>query len=451
MKKKRHRTRTYSVFATDRYQRIITSSDDSWFPSSSESYSYPAVSSDYSKGIIDVSDSKRSIDNPLRIDESFSTYARESFLLQGKVRVWSGSHEVYLDLFESNAGTSPPVGDSLSELAFFGSHLEHPPVDETKEEYVTKMAARLNPSRPAVDLGVNVAEMIGAPVKLFKLFGSTLKNRGKRPLSGVSNLPTRWADPGTAYLRLQFGLMPIIRDLQKLLDLTNEIDKKIEKIRRLKEHGFLRSSSKKFPQIYTSTMSEIFRDGTGGLWDITSTRTVTRWCTLYYTAITDNLPTTDAETRKMANTVLYGTSLDGTTLWNAMPWSWMIDWFSNFGDYIDSQRNTIGARLTKSLVMETTEYETVTRCLVPPSLDARLEYQFPYLSAIEDLEGAGYELLSGSLSYRCSDRVYRTITKTREVVVPVAETDLVLSNLLDSGFRSSIVAALTLKSFAKQR
>lgn len=427
------------------------SSDEDWISSSSESYAIPAISTDYAKGIIDVIGSNRAIDNPLKIDEHTVTYARETFTIKASVLMRSGSRECHLDFFESSVGNTPPFGeDPLNELAFSGAHLEHPPVEETKAEYVTTMAARLNPSRPAVDLGVSAAELIGAPVKLVGTLGSVLKSRGRKPLRGI-NLPTTWNDPGTDYLRLQFGLMPIIRDAQKLLQLTNEIDKKIEKIRRLKEHGYLRSSSKKFPKVYTSTISENFRDGVGGLWNVTSVRTTKRWCTLYYTAITDNLPETDAETRRMANSILYGTKLDGSTLWNVMPWSWMIDWFSNFGEYIESQRNTIGAKLSKSIVMETTEYETVTRCVVPPPLSSKLEYQFPYLASLEKLEGGSYTLLDSSMQYRCSDQIVRSTKKTREEVRPIAETDLVLSNLLDSGFRSSIAAALTLKSVSKSR
>lgn len=451
MTKRRHRTRKYSLHGVDRYHRSIISSDEDWYPSLFESYVFPSTTTEYAKGIIDVTGSKRAIDNPLLIDEHAVTNARESFTLSCKVRAWSGSRDVYFDILESASGYSPPAGGAISETAFYGSHLEHPPLEETKGEYVTKMAARLNPSRPAVDLGVNVAEMVGAPIKLFSLFRSTLRNGGKRSQFGLANLPTKWSDPGTAYLRLQYGLMPIIRDMRKLLELTNEIDKKIEKVRRLKEHGFLRASSKKFPEVHTSTIRIPFHDGVGGLWEIRSTRVVTRWCTLYYTADTDSLPTTDADTRNMANKVLYGASLDGVTLWNAMPWSWFIDWFSNFGDYIESQRNTIGAKLTKSLVMETTEYETVVSNIVAPSLASKLEYQIPFLSGFRELEGAGYEVLSGSLIYRCADRINRSVSKTREEVQPSATTDLALSNLLSSGFRSSIVAALAFKSIAGRR
>jgi hypothetical protein len=54
---------------------------------------------------------------------------------------------------------------------------------------------------------------------------------------------------------------------------------------------------------------------------------------------------------KMARRAIFGIQgavtgkVDGwglaSDLWNVLPWSWMVDWFSNYGDFFNAHRNTI--------------------------------------------------------------------------------------------------------------
>lgn len=453
MGKLRERSREHYATTTARHQSIITSSNDSWIPSQSFSVAYPTISSISSYWIKDYANGKsRPVDGSLHIIHSKSSMPVVNFSFEGGVELRSGYLQTNLWLYEMATGEFPPPSlEPIGDFAFNNVHLSFPPLKESKGEYVTKMAARLNPSKPYVDLGVSAAELVGAPVSIFKHLGRSLAAQSRRSPLSRPGLPTKFEDPGGTYLRLQFGIMPIIRDVQKLIELTNEVEKKLDKIRRLKEHGFLRASSKKFPETHTQRRSESFRDAAGGLWDITTVKVTKRWCTLYYTADSTILPEDDKESRKMATAITFGATLDGTTLWNAMPWSWLLDWFTNLGDLIEAKRNTIGASLTKSLVMETIEYETTVTCIVAPPVEDFLRWRFPIIASLEQLEGGSWSILDGG-TYSFGSPYIHTVTteKTREVVQPSGNTDLALSNIFDSGFRSSIIAALALKSMRKE-
>ena len=101
--------------------------------------------------------------------------------------------------------------------------------------------------------------------------------------------------------------------------------------------------------------------------------------------------------------------------------------------------------------METIEYETTVTCIVAPPVEDFLRWRFPIIASLEQLEGGSWSILDGG-TYSFGSPYIHTVTteKTREVVQPSGNTDLALSNIFDSGFRSSIIAALAFKSMRKE-
>jgi len=96
-----------------------------------------------------------------------------------------------------------------------------------------------------------------------------------------------------------------------------------------------------------------------------------------------------------------GLTVDLSTVWQIMPWSWLVDWGGNLGTFLKANRNIIPAQLTQCCVMlhtltewdspglsgikNSTPYslepikiqrESKTRTSVSPSVTA----QFPFLS-----------------------------------------------------------------------
>jgi len=98
----------------------------------------------------------------------------------------------------------------------------------------TMGAARTNPSRPSVDIPVNLLELGDIPL--------LIKNAGQ-------SLPARL---GTWDLKYQFGIKPLVGDLVKLLILKKVIDGRIKEIKRLHSQKGLRRTV----QVYSGSTTD---------------------------------------------------------------------------------------------------------------------------------------------------------------------------------------------------
>ena len=68
------------------------------------------------------------------------------------------------------------------------------------------------------------------------------------------------------------------------------------------------------------------------------------WCSVSWIPTEDvssSMPTPN-EVRRRAMKAVFGGTIDPATVWSALPWSWLIDWFSDVGDFLYSRRNVVG-------------------------------------------------------------------------------------------------------------
>lgn len=56
----------------------------------------------------------------------------------------------------------------------------------------------------------------------------------------------------------------------------------------------------------------------------------------------------------LARRAVLGLTIDASTLWNAMPWSWLIDWYSNMGDFFEANRNIVPVQPGNVTIMSQT-------------------------------------------------------------------------------------------------
>lgn len=222
------------------------------------------------------------------------------------------------------------------------------------DELILQLAGRLNPSRPYID----------APLALFEL------RDVPKMLTSLRNLFKE--NPAGTYLGLEFGVKPMVKDLRKLLQHGKEIEKRLRTIHRMASGKSITRSSKKFPHIETKT--EVYPvtftfAGRSYEIEIEETWTESRWVVLHYKYDQLIIPNLPEDQYALAERVTRGLSVNGSFLWNAFPWSWMIDWVSSLGDAIDAARNSIGASLDKVSLMR---HRTHTINVLKPPAELKL-------------------------------------------------------------------------------
>lgn len=239
--------------------------------------------------------------------------------------------------------------------------------DTNDVEFVTKAAADVNPSAAEFDLPIFLAELRDVP--------SLLKNAAEKLSKGAAN----------EYLKYQYGWKPLISDVRKLVAGMDKIDRIFNNLRKLRKDDVLRRRYEPTEGNRESISSDDFveldyeRPWGFGI-DIRCHRKVEgyrkRWAILRFKADRpDGLPETDSELMALARRVAYGGKIDGSTMWELMPWSWLIDWNTNMSEYISSTRNIVGATLSDvTLMRETIATAHYTpEVFIPPGYDDTVE------------------------------------------------------------------------------
>jgi len=310
----------------------------------------------------------------------------------------------------------------------YGDHSLYPG-DETISdvEFITNAASALNPSRPDFDAAVFLGELRDVP-KLLSFVGGDLAKFG-----------------ANEYLKFQYGWKPFVSDVKKLMKAVNVVDRKIKQLEKLRRDGIIRKVWKPKPQEGGREVRSFVREPDGNVdfpdfqWDSdfmqsrgvfskVSTNMVTdRWAILTWSADSPSAPPiTDEKLLLQARRAAFGGTVDGSTLWQLMPWSWLLDWTSNASEYLMSQRDVVDAHLSKTLLMKkTTRVSQISPIPVP----------FPNPA----FGGADWYPEDGSATSVIKERFLN--------IMPEVEITGELSLLGESPFKLSILGALAVQRF----
>lgn len=291
----------------------------------------------------------RNRDNPLLISQSSSNLARSRGIVR-EISQWTPERHLereYRFDYGSRASAYLPNGGTLTD-------------DDI--EFVTRAAAETNPSASEFDVPIFVAELRDVP-SLLKNVGSKLSKYG-----------------ASEYLKYQYGWKPFVRDVQNLVKGVDKLDRIFNNVKRLRSGDILRrryglpsSTRVPFSERYTA---ESISNTPWGDWGIRLEDNVAidgyieRWCVLRYQAeAPEGLPDSASGQLALAKKIAYGMTIDGSTAWELMPWSWLLDWCTNTSEYIRSQRNTLGVKVVDSTLMR----HTVAKATVTPSWSKQLD------------------------------------------------------------------------------
>lgn len=210
-----------------------------------------------------------------------------------------------------------------------------------------RVRALTNPSRPVVDLPVFVKELKDLP-KLIQLAGRNILSKPPGGTLGFNPNLFKNRSPlelvGSGNLNWQFGWAPLLGDLLKLTGFMDHVAKRQLELQKLYSGKGLRrrvnmGSLEQNGTIGNTTLNSVGFALNGAANVVSKSRS---WGTVKWFPTT--LPDINDPTHvSAAIKATLGLDLTMSTVWEALPWTWLIDWFTNVGDILMGSRNTVPA------------------------------------------------------------------------------------------------------------
>jgi hypothetical protein len=202
----------------------------------------------------------------------------------------------------------------------------------------TDAVNRTNPSRPVVDLPVDIFD--------FRPGLESIRDEGFRVARRFGRRETHLT-PGSGWLNYQFAIAPLVGDIRKLLTVQNAVARRIAYINRLYDGTGIRRTVRHSSHSATATQSlSCQSSGTSINRTFYSNTKLEVTCHVRWKPTSrSGLRPPPAQIVAWANRAVRGLTVDFSTLWELCPWSWLIDWFADVGSYLSTTRNIIPARL----------------------------------------------------------------------------------------------------------
>lgn len=230
--------------------------------------------------------------------------------------------------------------------------------------YASQAVNRTSPSKPYVDIGTNIAEC-GEIATMLKDWGLDLikAGRGKEPIywsnaqkykRGAAKGQALFRDLGKGNLQYQFGILPVLSDLSKMSQFQDQVNRRVRAIERLKgPHGYRKTvdlasleTSDSFGVVWQS--ADVYLASTVSRQSYRNIKGHCRWIP----GIEFPWDASNAELERLAISAVGGLTIDFSTVWELIPWSWLIDYFTNVGQFISNQRNLVPSSLESVVLIK---------------------------------------------------------------------------------------------------
>jgi hypothetical protein len=226
----------------------------------------------------------------------------------------------------------------------------------TQNEQMTHALSVTSPNVPSWN-GVNalyeLKDFRDIPLLLHNVGYEVLhgKNHGAKPISvkTVAN----------SYLSWNFGMAPLIQDLHSCLNFVKATESRIRELRHDARPGGASSSATTYrdtsPAVYAGTGYFADHYGATAQYDVYNHTDIRNWGSVSWQVPKDHLPPQGSLAEyTYAASLANGLANVPNALWQAMPWTWLIDWFSNIDDFIKIGGNVLGASSGRMCLMEHT-------------------------------------------------------------------------------------------------
>lgn len=215
--------------------------------------------------------------------------------------------------------------------------------------------AGTNPSRATIGIPMwvqNIAELPG----MLRYLGKTLIN----PKSSLGSAKAL-AD---SFLSVKFGWLPLIDDLQKLLDFQKYVIKRNKELHQLYSGKGLRRRIQIGNDTTSVETSANMALAATSIATLKCSLKITRksWGTIHWKpSILPLYHPDDARMNELAKQLVYGLTPEAIArgVWDVLPWTWLIGWFTNVGKYLNAYSFTVPAThgATCFMSMATAELE----------------------------------------------------------------------------------------------
>ncbi len=208
---------------------------------------------------------------------------------------------------------------------------------------ITKALALSNPSRATVSIPNFIYELKDLPGMYKDIL--YLKSQ----FYNLKNLPRYNPKVGANwFLAIKFGWIPLFNDIRRMLSFQISVDRKLNELERLYSNGGLKRRIKHgLGSDHRESTSFVVMDtrlGGTPTCKLQRTTSVERWATVRWKPTKLPKAHTPEDMRKLARRLVFGLdSLSAVQVWNAVPWSWLTDWFTNVGDFLQAHDNTVPA------------------------------------------------------------------------------------------------------------
>lgn len=272
-------------------------------------------------------------------------------------------------------GSNGPVGSTVTNWEEFINYIptglqEYSPshvalvTRPSASSAMATLLARTNPNRPAIVPLSLLQDLVDIPRQL-KDVGRLIKRKQRgRKLTAK--------DVANQHLGAQFGWLPLIKDVKDLLDLQSHIHQRLGELERLYSSQGLKRRIRlgewgAEASVRGLTVMSVFALVAV---DVDLFTKSSRWGTVRWkpSGVSPGYRPNDAELINAARVLVSGLTTESLLkgAWDLIPWTWIIDWFSNVGDFALQYANAIPVYSSEACVMTQTESKIQIRIATKP-------------------------------------------------------------------------------------
>lgn len=266
-------------------------------------------------------------------------------------------------------------------------------------EDTTRLLARTNPGRNYVSIPTLIQDMVDLP-KMLNEWAKILTNKK----NGGTPLDLRLI--ANQHLAVSFGVLPLIKDIKDLSEMQSAVLKRKQELQRLYGLGGLRRRLRLGSYTAESTTKDLLVTSypggyvQGNLQRVTSVR---RWGTVrWLPSVIPKYHPGERELYQQAQKIMAGLTVESFLegAWDVIPWTWVIDWFADFGEFSQAHSMTVPAYSYRPCIM--TEWHT-TSTFTPTFVSP------------------GIQPCSGSVIYQSKQRTHDAIPTPATAVLPLMD------------------------------